>query len=420
LRKYLPHLWLEAKLQTTYTRIMEALNFIKKEKIFREPRLLGQARAKSNLYELSDTITAFRKIFQNYRARKEIEKFLGSNYIRFMLDRINFTKVHKVIRGDLNDPKIKEIASKSLLNDVSTIEEYKKSGDSLRRDMSLACSDDLSTIKLSMKSEFEDYIKILNDYNPIDAISLYRKTFHMAILGGYENLASRGIITEGLLSFMAFDTYLSPLTSFPIRDIRSLLLLPIPFQRIYEDIYLLNHDAFEVLSNRAGAIYYHFSDILFELVKDEPFSLRQLKAFTKHMIFYWNVASTRFDLVCNQLAPFYKNDNALCYFNVIIRGDRIIIIDLIKKETMLALSIEEEMLSMSSNPRTFKDLGKSDMRIEVMINAFDYLRPCLTFMDMGWRFEVITLDAIFTDLIKKIQKNIDENVSRYSEKWLNS
>jgi hypothetical protein len=148
-------------------------------------------------------------------------------------------------------------------------------------------------------------IEILSDFEPLYAVRFYRDMLNVPLTNAYNELAGKSIITRGIAGFLAFDNYLSPLNAHPLNSIKKILFSK-PFERIYEDAYLLEADAFKVLSGRAAAIYNSFPDILYEYFKNDFYGEEDKKIITKQMIYSWNVASTRLDIVSYNLADLYE------------------------------------------------------------------------------------------------------------------
>jgi hypothetical protein len=106
---------------------------------------------------------------------------------------------------------------------------------------------------------------------------------HPSIFEAYNKLAEKSLIPEGLRNFYVFDNYLSSLTAHPLKSTLKILFSK-PFERIYEDAYLIDGDTFWVLSGRVAVIYNNFSDFLFEYFKYIPLSTEDREIVTKQMI----------------------------------------------------------------------------------------------------------------------------------------
>jgi hypothetical protein len=403
------------KMFTADSNINDAINFLRQRKIFIESKTIGARPKKGRppkFFELSNNLKTFNELHEDFQKRNNIKAYLGSEYVNYVIEKRTFLRVIKEIKPYLKQSSYRKIASKSLLGQSSTVAEYNELGKTLKREISKVNNLELSLMASDPMFKLIGSIRILSSFDPIEAIRIYRKTLHMNTLESLKELASKGIITEGLHSFMAFDTYLSPLTSFPANDIRRLMLLPNPFSRIYEDVYLLDGEAFGLFSCRAAAIYNYFADILFELARDNLFNQNRLEIFTKQMIFNWNIASTRFDLICNELAPFYDECKSPGSYHIKTDGYKIKIIDLKSEQPILPMDVEKNILQYSSLPLIIKKTGKNKSQFKIMANPFDYLRPCITFKVLEWNSGYVPVDTIISDLNAKLNDNTRDNVER--------
>ena len=99
---------------------------------------------------------------------------------------------------------------------------------------------------------------------------------------------------------MELDSYLSPLTSYPRNDPYALIFSR-PFERIYDDVYILEHNDVKLLKNRAYLVYDKFSDLIFDFAHYNSYSKNDLNIIIKQFIFYWNKSSISFDIILNYL-----------------------------------------------------------------------------------------------------------------------
>ncbi|MGD0954608.1 MAG: hypothetical protein ABR985_19855 [Methanotrichaceae archaeon] len=264
-------------------------------------------------------------------------------------------------------------------------------------------SDELHEIGKELIPNEIGLIKILGDFEPIDAVRFYRENIHKSVVEGLERLAEQGIITEGLHQFLTSDNYLSPLTSYPVNGTLQLILLQ-PFQRIYEDIYLLDGESFKRMSTRAAAIYNYFPDILFELIRSDPPDHEALEIIIKQMIFHWNVASTRFDLICICLDKLIKKSECSGNLHLGIDGLAYAITDLENNKQLLPDEKARSILLEGSTPLISKKVGHDLYGSELMDDPFTRLRPCITFKDIDWRSDFITIEEILTKLELRLEE----------------
>jgi hypothetical protein len=174
---------------------------------------------------------------------------------------------------------------------------------------------------------------------------------------------------------------------------------------------LLDGEKFWVLLGRAFAIYNNFSDFLFEYFRHNPLSREDREVVTKQMIYSWNVASTRFDVVCNLLAELYEKKMGSGNYHLKSNGLDFNVVDLVDKKQLLPSHISSSLLVFGSTPRVFTTSELENERLYpiVMKDPFTSLRPCLTFQDMGWRFEFIPIEEILSALESKMAVQTDED-----------
>jgi hypothetical protein len=81
-------------------------------------------------------------------------------------------------------------------------------------------------------------IKILEEFDSLFSIEFYRKNIFRSFEHYYGLLEEKGEISQGFRKFMELDSYFSPLTSYPVNNSLYLIFIH-PFQRIYNDVFLL-------------------------------------------------------------------------------------------------------------------------------------------------------------------------------------
>ena len=360
----------------------------------------GRPKGGSRLenYLLQKEIKVYEELFRVYFETGNECEFLASNYNNDMIEKFGYQTIHNIIKNKMEVATFRKNASDAILNLSSIKEEYKKVAYNLREEIS---SNGLMQDH-ELNPEYIAPIITLNDFEPIQSIRLYRETIHETVLEAYKDLAARSIISEGVHSFLAFDTYLSPLSSYPVNDLSQLLLSPYPFQRIYEDAYLIEGDAFIVLSSRAAAIYNFFSDFVLESIKINQMQ-GDIEQITKQLIFYWNVASTRFDVICGFLGKFYGNDIGSRNYHLKSDGLRFQIVDLKTNEQLIPKELERDILLSNITPSL-----PDDLHIEENASwPFEFLRPCEIFKHMDndsqpWNYEIIHYETILEEINLKL------------------
>lgn len=380
--------------------IRKVLQLLKKKGICGLSFSRGRPKGGNRLekYLLQKEIKVYEVLFRVYYETDNKCEFLASNYNNDMIEKFGYLAIYNIVKNKFELATFRKNASDAILNLSSIKEEYKKVAYNLREEISR----NGFIQDYELKPEYIAPIRTLNDFEPMQSIRLYRETIHETVLEAYKDLATRSIISEGVHSFLAFDTYLSPLSSYPVNDLSQLLLLPYPFQRIYEDAYLIDGDAFSVLSSRAAAIYNFFSDFILESLKiiQMPNDIDQI---TKQMIFYWNVASTRFDVICGFLGELYENDIGSGNYHLKSDGLRFQIIDMQTDKQLIPKELERDILLSNIIPSL-----PDDLHIEQNASwPFEFLRPCEIFKHMDndgqpWNYEIIHYETILEEINLKL------------------
>jgi hypothetical protein len=324
-----------------------------KDECLRRDKTTGR---KPNCYEITQSQSAFKKIFHIY-LDEEIEKFLASLYTDNIIKNYGFSCVYEVINPDLERFDFRQIASNSLLTQSAVKREYK--GQSKLRDEYLLfnphetsgqSSKEINLFDLVIESPMislwderramlgsvngcrirpirSNRIKILSQFDPKKAVAFYRDTIQVDIQNLFSELYERSLITRSLNQFMEYDIHLSPFTSYPFKS-PSDLLFSNPFQRIFADVYLLNEADVSKFYKRALTVYEHFGDILFEYFRNNIGWIAKIEPWINQFIFQWNVARTNFDSIWDYLGIAYTEGIGSGRYHVYIKGVEILVTDL--------------------------------------------------------------------------------------------
>ena len=254
------------------------------------------------------------------------------------------------------------------------------------------------------------HIEILKSFNSVEAVDLYRKTIYLKLSALYSELERRSLITPGLSWFMDFDNYLSPFSSFPTNSL-PFLLFSRHFQRIYEDVFLLDQEDKVFLVDRARSIYLNFPDFLFDFFRNNlPMKKKVLEQQIRQFIFEWNVASTNFDSILYYLESVYGEELGSGKYHL-KSEDMMFQIEDIKTNRPL-LSNEEFVVQFSSMPIIVTIPGAMEGQggAEYMEEPFTYLRPCQCFHSTHG-MDFIPIDQIMSELKSRFEEhdfNYDE------------
>ena len=324
-----------------------------KDECLRKDKTTGR---KPNYYEITQSQSAFKKIFHIY-LDEEIEKFLASLYTDNIIKNYGFSYVYEVINSDLERFDFRQISSNSLLTQSAVKREYK--GQSKLRDEYLLfnphetsgqSSKEINLFDLVVESPMislwderramlgsvngcrirpirSNRIKILSQFDPKKAVAFYRDTIQVDIQNLFSELYERSLITRSLNQFMEYDIHLSPFTSYPFNS-PSDLLFSNPFQRIFDDVYLLDEADVSKFYQRALTVYEHFGDILFEYFRNNIDWIAKIEPWINQFIFQWNVARTNFDSIWDYLGIAYAEGIGSGRYHAYVKGVEILVTDL--------------------------------------------------------------------------------------------
>jgi hypothetical protein len=352
----------------------------------------------------------FYSSFVDYVVKEDLKDdlaiFLRSNHMNGIIAEKGFIFAYGLIKKHLlQNPEIKSIASRELLSLSETAKYYEiydtlgvRTGqvDGKFKELFEPASFDPSVSdNQGFKEEFkflycyddseplsavfpnDKGIKILGEFDFMFSVEFYRKNIFRFFKNYYKRLEEKGEISSGFREFMELDSYLSPLTSYPVNNSLYLIFIP-PFQRIYDDVFLLEKEDVAHFILRAQIIYNNFQDILLErnknLILDHDILELEAKAFTYH----WNVAITRFDLICDYVHYFYET-KGFKKFHLTSEGNRFYIIDLETNKQVLPLLAESDTLLYGLLP-TDEDSPEKSSCSKLMGDPFGYLRPSKYFL----------------------------------------
>lgn len=240
---------------------------------------------------------------------------------------------------------------------------------------------------------------------------------------------NEAFFSESLKEFVDLDIFLSPLTAYPVNNpIR--LLFARPFERLYNDVYLIDESDYEKFIRRAYLLYSNFSEILAQgiryliwetdsCVDYEICDLGRLEDITdpefwaechyaadyfrndlislydtggtlenilKTLILHWNNASNRIDSLCTILE--YLCDNSR-YYHIIIEDIGFDIIDL---GTNMSIFGHGKLVKPSGTHFLMNIIS------DFCGDPFTDFRPCRAFEELGLDVERKTYDELLEDL----------------------
>jgi hypothetical protein len=230
-----------------------------------------------------------------------------------------------------------------------------------------------------------------------------------------------------MMEFLDYDVILSPFTSYP-RNEPEYILSYKPFERIYDDTYIFDSSDYANFVRRAYAIYSHFAEILYLIIKDikmnktdywdwrctnaeqslgmieESYEIQErrkeigqavrmikylenidnyIDIILRLAIHYWNIAVSRFDA----LARFIEQNSSMKY-HIISNNMGIQVIDL---QTNMVCLDDAKSKELFGNISLFPDtIDPAD--------SFDILQPCKAFHKLGLEVKNFEYKTILKDM----------------------
>ena len=359
-------------------------------------------------------------------------EFLGSDHMNKVIAEKGFLFAYDLVKEKLKYSEIKNIASRELFSLPETAKYYEiynmlgehpeRVDDKFKELFEPPIDDPLLPYEEDFKVEFEflySYddsepagevfpnnrgIKILAKFDILPSVEFYRTNIFKFFQEYYERLEVEGKISPGYRKYLEQDNFLSPLTSYPVNNSLHLIFSP-PFQRIYDDVFLLNAQDIEMFVLRARAIYENFEDILLERNKELFSDDYILNLDAKIFIYHWNVAITRFDRILDYVAYFYDllGDKKI---HLKSEGNRFYIVDLETNTNtnLLPPLAESDTLLYGILPTHVDSPGESPS-LKIMDDPFGYLRPSKYFPpDIIDKASEMTLDRISSNLMSKYEE----------------
>ena len=434
--------------------IRRMLQELEKRDILNASYLPGRPRGGKRVknYRLNLELSHFDKIFQIF-LKDGAAELLASPYIDHIVKNYHLARVYEIIKHELENVSFNQRASKALLKQSSVMEEYRETAKFIsdfllryytvnlfdfyklgvdlkdeirpnskdyaeiygllvdrakvaspldlgyRRELSSLQSDDKieqikSKIGYKLRPLSGKHIEFLTTFDKLESVRLYRNVVYREIVklfGKLSKIPSLG--PKSLFQFMEYDNYLSPFTSYPVQSLE-IPLFSRPFQRIYDDAYLLGQDNLKILADRAFVIYNNFASVLSEFFKfSAPRDKKALRRELMEFIYLWNISSTNFDLIWIYINNIYKEPIGSGNYYIQSDGIRFYLSDL---ETNKPLPDEKRYIkTFSPKPMLFEKRYEARRSME---RPFTHLRPCLCFQDLFEWSEIISIDQILSEL----------------------
>ncbi len=387
-----------------------------------------------------DVFASIVRAFIRNEEQQRLIQFLSSNYTNNIIIKSEFSRVCGTLEREFFDPDFNKAASKSLLGLASTKEEYEKYGSSISKfvldhneNIMADIIDYLSNKNINLKEIFEPYVlesskrnyesgskehmkalkeglaplplgklEILSKLDPLHTVMFFRRTINKELEKIYHELVARSAISNSVKDFLMNDNHLSPMTSYPANSPLQLLFLR-PFQRIYEDTFVLGEDDLSRMIDRCYVLYDSFVDFLVFFFREENLPQETIKTLTRELMFYWNVSSSGFDIIFKYLYNFYLKDMGSGKFHVKSDGLKLQIFDLETGKPMLHDFTGTSLPAFFSYPYVSKRFNGGKIFQVFMDSPFEYLRPSNIFENNKPKSELVPIEEILSSLEHRIK-----------------
>jgi len=402
---------------TGESQILRALRTLARSGIIKEDAAVGRppvGEKRRRYYRIINNPDTFKKLFAIYIDR-DIEILFKSRFMDSVIQMCDIVDIYDIIAPYLERSEFRKAAS-SILRLPATETYYRNFsmnlGESLLRDNSTNetprtknNSDDVIT-RVGMEFSPRIYypLTILGKLAPLDGVKLYRRTVYDTMSSVYKKLVDTSAMSAWFQEFLTSDAYLSPFTSFPVYT-PDRIFFSRPFERIFDDIYLLRGDHPGYLVQRVYSIYMHFAEIVYELMHNRELTKREQETELRINALYWNVASTRFDYVYGALTNLLKKSAGSGNYYLRYQDDMVFqIYDLVNFQPLLTAEEAYSLLPIGSLPRISRQftpqekITRGRITPKTMEDPFNYLRPSIFFGMFGGKSDLVPIENVLDNV----------------------
>jgi hypothetical protein len=307
-----------------------------------------------------------------------IETFLSTNYINELIKKEDFLSIHEILKAKLDDEHIRDLALSALLNQPATIEAYKsipKWVEDWLRGL------DYGQMHINKTVRITDF-DILRDCGIINGVQFYRKNLLNDFINLYKIRAIDNTNGKIMLKFVEYDNFLSPFTAYPVNEPIELIFDKF-FNRIYEDVYIIESGDLDCLLKRADFIFENFCTFLNIYTKSSL--QRNKEAIIKEFVVYWNLACSKFETIYNWLRNFHKFHPEWRYY-LGSEGDNF------------------QITELNTNQRLLNDVNREKLKpsyLNTGITEFDQTKfirpPLLEIFAWNARAKLVPIEVIFAE-----------------------
>ena len=380
---------------TAESRIREALRKLESAKIINVDYSRGRPKGgnRKKNYQLQKNLETFEGLFNIY-LKVDVSTFLKSEYTNEIIKKYGFCAIYEIIKKRLEESDFRYVATNVLLSQPATIDDL----ESLPEDIFKRLEENREFGVYLSDLSIEE-INALRKFDPLTSVMFCRTRLYERFKELHKKVGGKMIVntTEPAFNFTFLDYFLSPFTSYPVYDPIQLLFSR-PFDRLYEDAYLLDKVDFMCLIKRAHLVYENFVDLLSLYFKNLYGAYEfELETSVKEFVFLWNVSSIRFDRYCSYLNIFYSHQKGSGKYHLLSDGILLQVTDL---ETNIPLLDPNESKEMPFDPPLY--LGDSASHGLETYDPFGFLIPCNIFKNEGFDYDPIPVEAIVAETNSKL------------------
>lgn len=329
-------------------------------------------------------------------------EFFASKYVAQMIENREIIWIYKNIKDYLGIRQFRDVVSSKLYSSECVRKYYENYSKYIGDNLNLEGK--RIDFKIFPKNASLLPFEIVKDFNPIDIIEFYRDNISSEFDRMYRGATADSVVPDSMREFNTSDIYLSPFTSYPHNDPYYLLFAQ-PFERLYNDVYIIDYEDRELVVERAYNTYVNFAELLFfymaylrlpVAIKEGSYIKEQLDQTIRAFMFYWNIAISRLDSLIDTLnrAEEYENGSGVYHIQSGVAGLQVF--DLQNNKPLLEPYDSMEILSHESLDRLILYYEEQD--------AFNFIYPTSYFKEyLGADLELVSGDNILNAIELKIE-----------------
>ena len=365
-----------------------------KSGIPRDPKKLESQRGRpdhkirSKNYQLNLEADIFKKIFDIFFNEGSLELFLRSNYVNKLTENYTLKEIYTQLEDEFRNQSFKRIATLALLNLTATIKEYEDYPDKIYKYLQ-----DCEEYSVSLEDIWFDEIQVLEKFDPVKSVLFIREHLVDNLMDLYKKIGGRRIHLRSPdgRRLNEVDMHLSPFFSYPIYDPIQVIFSK-PFDRLYDDIYILTKNDLGSMAERIYLVYTNFSEFLFTFLSTDWRYFIRLEDSLREYVFLWNCQSYYFSEFYARYHPLFSEEGS---YYITSNSGFIQVIDLIKDKKLITPQDSFLIKSEITYPPLFTEGEWGGSKS----NPLEVLLPCKSLFDeFGFETAEIPIDTILEEM----------------------